>query len=91
MEALHPKLHRQYKIKMYESGSVDTKLLNVPSIQILAQNINQTLGPKYCMMNTEGYHDCASTANRFFASANLTYNIPLSKYWNELNVSLIFK
>ncbi|CAG7785964.1 unnamed protein product [Allacma fusca] len=66
------------------------KLFNVPSIQIRSQSINQSLGPPYCMINSDGYHDCVSTENRYFANANLTYLVPLSKFWSEVSISLVF-
>ncbi|XP_035708827.1 myelin regulatory factor-like protein isoform X4 [Folsomia candida] len=73
----------------------ENPLITVPSIRVLSQNINQTLDASYCMLNSNGYdsgyHDCVSTDNRYFSSANLTYHVPLSKYWDEMNVKLIFK
>jgi hypothetical protein len=79
----------KYTVKF--KNSAGPKLINVPSVQILSQNINQSLGPAYCMVNSEGFHDCVSSENRYFASANLTYHIPLSKFWDEISVSLVFK
>lgn len=67
------------------------KLITVPSILVLSEIINKSLDSSYCMTNSEGYHDCVSTENRYFSGVNLTYHVPLSKYWNEVNLSLIFK
>ncbi|CAL8115850.1 unnamed protein product [Orchesella dallaii] len=67
-----------------------TKLITVPSIRIVSESINQSLDFSYCMVNSKGYHDCVSTENRYFSGVNLTYHVPLSKYWDELNLSVVF-